>query len=78
MRRKFYLGFAVVLIALGLLLAIWHSLSVFVLILIVLAAVWAYDVTQKKHAILSNFPILGHIRFVLEFFRPEIQQYFVA
>lgn len=78
MRRKFYLGFAVVLIALGLLLAIWHSLSVFVLILIVLAAVWAYDVTQKKHAILRNFPILGHIRFVLEFFRPEIQQYFVA
>ena len=78
MRRKFYLGFAVVLIALGLLLAIWHSLSVFVLILIVLAVVWAYDVTQKKHAILRNFPILGHIRFVLEFFRPEIQQYFVA
>jgi len=78
MRRKFYLGFAIVLIALGLLLAIWHSLSVFVLLLIILAAVWAYDVTQKKHAILRNFPILGHIRFVLEFFRPEIQQYFVA
>ena len=78
MRRKFYLGFAIVLIALGLLLAIWHSLSVFILILIVLAAVWAYDVTQKKHAILCNFPILGHIRFILEFFRPEIQQYFVA
>ena len=78
MRRKFYLGFAVILIALGLLLAIWHSLSVFVLILIILAAVWAYDVTQKKHAILRNFPVLGHIRFVLEFFRPEIQQYFVA
>ena len=78
MRRKFYLGFAIVLIALGLLLAIWHSLSVFVLLLIILAAVWAYDVTQKKHAILRNFPVLGHIRFVLEFFRPEIQQYFVA
>jgi glutamate synthase domain-containing protein 2 len=35
-------------------------------------------VTQRKHSILRNFPILGHVRFILEFFRPEIHQYFIA
>src|SRR5690606_13554545 len=32
----------------------------------------------KEHTILRNFPVLGHSRYILEFFRPEIQQYFIA
>lgn len=36
-----------------------------------------YDITQKKHAILRNFPIIGHGRYILEGIRPEIMQYFV-
>jgi glutamate synthase domain-containing protein 2 len=36
-----------------------------------------YDVTQKRHAILRNFPVLGHFRYLLELVRPEIQQYFI-
>ncbi len=36
-----------------------------------------YDIFQKKHAILKNFPVVGHFRYVLESFRPEIMQYFV-
>ncbi len=78
MRRNFYLGFAILLVLLGLFLAVLHSFIVFLCILIVLALIWLYDVTQKKHAILRNFPVLGHIRFVLEFLRPEIRQYFIA
>ena len=35
-------------------------------------------VCKKTHAILRNFPVLGHLRYILEFFRPEIQQYFIA
>ena len=34
-----------------------------------------YDITQLKHAILRNYPVAGHIRYVLEDFRPEIRQY---
>tara|TARA_R110002051_G_scaffold67749_7_gene122313 strand:- start:12298 stop:14001 length:1704 start_codon:yes stop_codon:yes gene_type:complete len=34
-----------------------------------------YDLLQSKHSILSNYPIAGHIRYVLEDFRPEIRQY---
>ncbi len=35
------------------------------------------DITQRKHTILRNYPLLGHIRYFMEFIRPEIQQYFV-
>lgn len=36
-----------------------------------------YDVLQTRHAILRNFPILGHARYMLESIRPEINQYFI-
>ncbi|QDY66200.1 FMN-binding glutamate synthase family protein [Glutamicibacter halophytocola] len=36
-----------------------------------------HDLVQKKHAILRNFPIMGHARYLFEFIRPEIQQYFI-
>lgn len=36
-----------------------------------------YDMIQKKHAILRNFPVLGNFRYFFELIRPEIYQYFV-
>ncbi|MDY7024990.1 MAG: FMN-binding glutamate synthase family protein [Pseudomonadota bacterium] len=36
-----------------------------------------YNLIQKKHAILRNYPIVGYIRYFLESFRPEIRQYFL-
>lgn len=38
----------------------------------------AHDVIQKKHAILRNFPVVGHLRFQLEKFGPELRQYIVT
>ena len=35
------------------------------------------DYAQTRHAVLRNYPVLGHMRFLLEFIRPEIRQYFV-
>ena len=35
------------------------------------------DITQSRHAILRNFPIIGHFRYLFEMIRPEINQYFV-
>jgi glutamate synthase domain-containing protein 2 len=43
-----------------------------------LAAVAAHDLVQRKHAILRNFPIIGHARFWLEEIGPELRQYIVA
>src|SRR3977135_1984548 len=34
------------------------------------------DLTQKGHAVLRNYPISAHIRFLLEEIRPEMRQYF--
>ncbi|MGB0618721.1 MAG: glutamate synthase-related protein [Myxococcota bacterium] len=35
------------------------------------------DMTQTKRAIRRNFPVIGHVRYLLEGIRPEIHQYFV-
>ena len=37
-----------------------------------------YDLTQRKHAILRNFPIIGHFRYWLEAVGPELRQYIVT
>jgi len=36
-----------------------------------------YDLLQTKRSILRNYPVIGHMRFVFEFIRPEIRQYFI-
>jgi glutamate synthase domain-containing protein 2 len=46
------------------------------LIAAALTALGIRDLIQTRHAILRNYPILGHIRFLLEKVRPEIRQYF--
>lgn len=33
---------------------------------------------QKKHVILTNFPVIGHFRFLFEKIGPELRQYWVA
>ena len=35
------------------------------------------DMSQNRHTVLRNFPVLGNIRYILETIRPEIRQYFV-
>ena len=52
--------------------AIWSSL-----IILPLIGLGIYDITQKQHAVLRNFPVLGHFRYLLESIRPEIYQYFI-
>lgn len=42
-----------------------------------LALVGLYDVLQPSHAVLRNYPIIGHIRFMLEAIRPELRQYLI-
>ncbi len=35
------------------------------------------DVRQRRHAVIRNYPVIGHLRYLLEFIRPEIRQYFI-
>lgn len=35
------------------------------------------DLVQRQHSVLRNYPVVGHLRYLLEDIRPEIQQYFI-
>jgi len=35
------------------------------------------DTRQRRHAVLRNYPVIGHLRFLMEFVRIEIRQYFI-
>ncbi|MCT7661381.1 FMN-binding glutamate synthase family protein [Mycobacterium deserti] len=43
-----------------------------------LGAVAMRDLFQRKHAILRNYPVLGHARYLLETIGPELRQYIIA
>jgi glutamate synthase domain-containing protein 2 len=43
---------------------------------LILSLLGVYDLTQKRHAILRNYPIAANLRFLLESIRPEMRQYF--
>jgi glutamate synthase domain-containing protein 2 len=47
------------------------------IVLVPLLAVGISDLIQPAHAILRNYPIIGHIRFILESIRPELRQYMI-
>ena len=70
------------LCAFGVLLALF-SLVIFqvgwlaLLVCAVLTGVGVHDLRQTRHAILRNYPVIGHLRFLFEFIRPEIRQYFI-
>ena len=55
--------------------------SIYVVILLVLfgalALIGTIDLLQTRHAVLRNYPLSAHIRFILEEIRPEIRQYFL-
>jgi glutamate synthase domain-containing protein 2 len=44
----------------------------------VLGSVVAYDLAQRRRAILRNFPVVGHLRYLLEAVGPELRQYIVT
>jgi glutamate synthase domain-containing protein 2 len=42
------------------------------------AGLVAHDLRQRQHAILRNFPVVGHFRYMLESVGPELRQYIVT
>ena len=45
--------------------------------LLFLTALGGWDLVQRRHSVLRNYPVLGHLRFLMESLRPELQQYFI-
>ena len=42
-----------------------------------LTALGVRDTRQTRRAVLRNYPVIGHLRFLLEYIRPEMRQYFL-
>ena len=61
--------------ALAFALGPWWAIPL--IVLIPLLTVGVRDLVQPSHAILRNYPIIGHIRFMLEAIRPELRQYII-
>jgi len=49
----------------------------FALGFLALTALGVRDTRQARHSVLRNYPVMGHLRFLLEFVRPELRQYFI-
>lgn len=41
----------------------------------VLTAIGLYDLIQTRHSVTRNYPVIGHIRYLVESVRPELRQY---
>lgn len=74
-------GFIILSLALLTLVAVWavYWPAALWLLIPVLAfiALGVYDMRQRRHTILRLYPIIGHLRYLFESIRKEIQQYFV-
>ena len=46
-------------------------------LLLLVVALGVYDLLQRRHSVLRNYPVLGHLRYLMESVRPELQQYFI-
>ncbi len=77
MRRIFFIT-CFILILLEAWFALYHPSWLWSLIIILpLMLIGIYDLVQRRHTVLRNFPVLGHIRYLSEFIGPELRQYFV-
>jgi len=71
---------AILFVVLGALMAIFPGQIWWLLPLMFLCissvVVGFHDLTQTRHAVLRNYPVAAHLRFLLESIRPEMRQYF--
>lgn len=80
MRLNQYSAFGLCILALiaGVLLALHYPwlwlVPVVAGVLVVLGVV---DLIQPHHSIRCNYPVLGHVRWLVEMIRPEVRQYLI-
>jgi glutamate synthase domain-containing protein 2 len=48
------------------------------ILLVALVILFLHDILQKEHAILRNFPVIGHIRYIAEDLGPYLRAFFYA
>ena len=76
--RKQFIVFATLVLFFSTLSIISYPPAMWVFgFLIPLVLLGLYDMLQTKHTLWHNYPVFGHMRWLMEDIRPMIQQYFV-
>jgi len=76
-RKLFVILSITISFAIFLLAQFWRDAFWLFVIILPLIGLGFYDIVQRKHTILRLYPVIGHLRYLFESVRPEIQQYFV-
>lgn len=76
-RIWFYGISAAVFTLVALVSTVWPPVLWSLVVLLPLFLRGVYDSLQTRHTVLRNFPLIGHGRYLVERFRPEIQQYLI-
>lgn len=77
MRKEFYIAFVITLILNVCFYLYWQPGLYSLVLSVPFFSLGFRDICQKRHAIKANFPVFGHLRYILESIRPEINQYFI-
>lgn len=77
MRTKFIVVSVIVLAIQGAWAYYWPWEALSLLVTLPLFIMGIYEMLQKDHTIMRNYPVLGRLRYVMEVLRPKIYQYFV-
>lgn len=77
MRTKFVVVSLVIFAIQGFSAYVWYPAAISFIVTLPLFFMGVYEMFQKEHTIMRNYPILGRMRYVMEVLRPKIYQYFV-
>ena len=77
MRRLFWSLMAGFIVLSSAVTFVWSGGWVLFVLIGPLCAVGLWDCLQKRQTVRRNFPVIGHMRYLMEAIRPEINQYFV-
>jgi glutamate synthase domain-containing protein 2 len=76
--KKIFIYSSIITLSVAILLSLYSLWWLLSLIIIIPLIIWGIaDMTQKSHTILRNFPVIGHLRYFMEFIAPELHQYLV-
>jgi glutamate synthase domain-containing protein 2 len=68
---------ALIFVASAFLVPLYPWVLAVTLVALALTLLGIWDLVQTRHSIRRNYPLLAHFRFMLEYIRPEIRQYFI-
>lgn len=75
--KQFLSAAAVTIAIFGLISWFWPPFVWMYILVIPFVLIGLYDMYQTENTIIRNFPVLGHMRYLLMSISPEIRQYFV-